>query len=628
MFFRKRNNEIEDLSNDIFLSHSRDESGFVGLNIGQGSLLIAIISLLFVLFILFSRSFYLQTLRGVEYRRLADGNRSRIQYLYSRRGLIYDVNGKPLIINKPDFSIYLNPLILPKKVQARDERISQIADLIEENPAEISDKLEQYSDLSAPLAVIKENINYEQALRFDLRFNEFPELHVASLSHREYLDPSFGHVLGYMGKINQLELDKSIRGEYLFDDVIGKSGLELAYENILRGDFGVLETEIDAAGREKKVIYEKPALPGSDLRLTLNLEFQRKIQQLTAQYLRQIGKKKGAVVVLNPADNSILGLVSLPTYDDNLFSQGISVTKYQELLDDKNQPLFDRAVSGEYPSGSTIKLIVGGAALEEGLVTENTSFLSTGGLWVANRWFFPDWKAGGHGYTNIYKAIADSVNTFFYTVGGGFGDFNGLGVDRLAKYYSLFGLGAPLGADLPNEASGLVPTPQWKMAAKNEEWYIGDTYHMAIGQGDVLVTPLQVAAYTSYFANGGKIIAPHIVNSVIDRNGNEQRIEPKIISKDIINAYNLKVMRAAMRRSVTDGSARYLNAFGFTSAGKTGTAELADNKPAHAWFTGFAPYEKPEIVVTVLIEEGGEGSAVSVPLAAQIMNLYFNEFSE
>ena len=287
------------------------------------------------------------------------------------------------------------------------------------------------------------------------------------------------------------------------------------------------------------------------------------------------------------------------------------------------KPLFFRSISGEYPSGSTIKPVLASAALEEKIIDRHTSFNSVGGLWVGGRWFFPDWKAGGHGLTNVIKAIAWSVNTYFYYIGGGYGDFQGLGVERIGKYLKLFGLGETLGLDLPGESAGFVPTAEWKKKEKNEAWYIGDTYHLSIGQGDLLVTPLQVNSYTATIANGGRIYRPHLVKGIIAAAGQGEPLASQVIREKFISSQNLEIVRQGMRQTVVAGSAASLNGLSVPAAGKTGTAQWNSNKKNHAWFTGFAPFDQPDFCLTVLVEEGGEGSSLAVPIAREIMQYWF-----
>jgi len=366
------------------------------------------------------------------------------------------------------------------------------------------------------------------------------------------------------------------------------------------------------------------AQDGFNLMLAIDLDLQAKAEEVTKTYLEKNKFKRASVIIMDPQTGEVRALVSLPAYNNNSFAAGISQEEYDKFLNDPNRPLFNRSISGEFPSGSTIKPIFAAGALQEGIINEKTSFLSNGGLRIGE-WFFPDWKAGGHGVTDVRKAIALSVNTFFYYIGGGYGDFKGMGLNGLVKYSKLFGLGEKTGIDLNGESSGFVPTSAWKEKVKNEPWYIGDTYHFAIGQGDVLVTPLQVANYTATIANGGTLYQPHLVSKIMNSNNQViQNIEPKIIRKNFIDTANLNIVREGMRQTVTVGSGRYLNSLPVTMAGKTGTAQWSTQKEPHAWFIGFAPYENPELSISILVEEGIEGSAVAVPIAYDIFNWYFS----
>jgi len=401
--------------------------------------------------------------------------------------------------------------------------------------------------------------------------------------------------------------------------------LEYSWEKELKGINGHKNIEVDAFGRRKKVVSELEPVAGYNLKLSLDLDLQRQAEIVTKSWLLKTKTSRAAVIAMDPRNGHILALVSLPAYNNNLFARGLSQEEYDVFLNDENHPLFNRAISGELPSGSTIKPVVAAAALQEKIISENTSFLSVGGIYIG-QWFFPDWKAGGHGLTDVRKALAESVNTFFYYIGGGYQDFVGFGVDRLVTYMRLFGFGEKTGIDLNGESAGFVPTPSWKEETKNEAWYIGDTYHIAIGQGDILVTPLQVANFTAAIANGGTLYRPSLVQSLLAENNQKIKdISPEIIRRDFIDPYNLQVVREGMRQTVTAGSARSLRVLPVSVAGKTGTAQWSSTKENHAWFTGFAPYENPEIVITVLVEEGREGSEVSVPIAQEILNWYFSQ---
>jgi len=619
--------------------------------------------LVFLFVALISRASWLQLVKGDYYYSLAEGNRLRIESLEPRRGIIYDRNLIPLVRNTANFVLYLRPIDLPKNQPERDMIIRRVANILDEgvlalnNPAlepsgENVGNLSLVSDTPSyfkiqnlldkviigslesyqPLFIV-DNIEYDRAMVLSLELNKLPGVFLSNKIRREYIFPlldsassekslSFSHLLGYTGKISETEL-KKIGNEYSLIDYLGKSGLEYFWESKLKGINGRKNIEVDALGRQKKVVNEVPAQDGANLRLSIDSDLQRKTELVVSTYLKKLKLKRASVIIMNPKTGEVLTLLSLPAYDNNSFAKGISQADYQKYLNDPDQPLFNRVVSGEFPSGSTFKLVVASAALQEKVISETTSFLSTGGLRIG-QWMFPDWKAGGHGTTNVRKAIAESVNTFFYYIGGGYQDFVGLGVDRLVKYSKLFGLGVKSGIDLPSEASGFVPTSEWKKTTKGESWYIGDTYHFAIGQGDVLVTPLQVANFTATVANGGHLMEPHLVNAILDSNNNVvSEIKPKVIRENFIDAYNNNVVREGMRQTVLAGSARSLQTLPVTMAGKTGTAQWSTKKAPHAWFTGFAPYEDPQLVITIMIEEGKEGSTVAVPIAREILQWYF-----
>jgi penicillin-binding protein 2 len=334
-------------------------------------------------------------------------------------------------------------------------------------------------------------------------------------------------------------------------------------------------------------------------------------------------------VALDPRTGAVLALVSLPGFDDNLFAGGISQQDYQKLLSDPNLPMFNRTISGQYPPGSTSKLMTATAGLQTGVINEYTKIVDNGDLIVPNEFGgapaeFHGWKPGGLGAMDVRSAIALSSDIFFYEVAGGSpnGSFPGLGPDRLADYFRKFGLGKPLGIDIPGEQPGLVPDPAWKMAYYNNDpllgkWYLGDTYHMGIGQGFVLVTPLQVAEWTAIVANGGVGYVPQIAQKALDQNGNVVwQNQPKVLVSNIASSSVFQIVQEGMRQTVTAGTAKPLNSLPITSAGKTGTSQFDGSDPSltHAWFTAYAPYENPQIVITVLVEAGGEGNAVAEPV--------------
>ncbi len=604
------------------------------------------ISVFFVFIILFislliARTAWLQIVKGDYYYSQAENNRVRVERLEPKRGVIYDRNMLPLVRNKANFMLYFVPVDLPETSLLSgilDKICAIIPELKKDDLMEEINSVNKYSlEAYQPLFVL-DNIPYDSAMILYLNSVNWPGVILSNRINREYLSyaaasstkesfHSLSHILGYTGKINEKEL-KSSGDEYLPIDYIGKMGIEYFWENDLKGLSGKKQIEVDALGKEKKIIGQTDPDDGHNLVLSIDLSSQVKLEEIVAAKLADLNLTKGVAIVTDPGNGEILAMVSLPSYENNLFAQGISQDQYQALVANEDMPLFNRAVSGEYPPGSTFKPIVAAAALQEGVINENTSFLSVGGIHIG-QWFFPDWKAGGHGRVNVKSAIANSVNTFFYCIGGGCDNFTGLGTDKIAEYAEVFGLGSQTGVDLPGERSGFVPSQQWKLDAKNERWYIGDTYHFAIGQGDLLVTPLQVAMYTGVFANGGKLYRPHLVKAELmddDRQARETEIVP--IKENFIKASNISIVRAGMRDTITEGSARSLQSVPVAVAGKTGTAQWSSTKNNQAWFTGFAPFDNPQITITILIEEGGEGSTAAVPIARDFLTWYFGEYKK
>ncbi len=597
---------------------------FLGLALSQKRLTIFLFFIFLILGVLFFKAGYLQIVKGNYYRGVAEGNRIRTVPISAERGVIYDKNLKPLVKNVPTFSLYLIPSDLPKDEGARNESIQHLAEVLKINPGEIEKSLNDASPYSYAPVLLLENVDYEEAIRLKIESTYLSGIALELESRREYLKgdgdkvKSLSHILGYTGKINKNELEKN--NDYSSTDFIGKTGIESFYENLLKGKNGKKQVEVDALGKEKSVIAKEDPVAGRNIVLTLDVDLQEKMEEIMNRHLRANHKSRAAAIVLNPQNGNILSMVSLPAFDNNLFAQGIGVTDYGNLLNDPNFPLLNRAIMGEYPSGSTVKPVIAAAALEEKIINKNTSFLSGGGLWVSS-WFFPDWKAGGHGLTNVTRAIAESINTFFYIIGGGYEDFEGLGVERIVKYAKLFGFGEKLGIDLPSENDGFLPSKEWKEKTKGEQWYIGDTYHLAIGQGDILVTPAQIAAATAVFGNGGTLYQPHL----LEKNDSPEPAENNyVIRQNFISEENINIVRAGMRQTITSGSGQKLLDLPVTSAGKTGTAQWSETKSPHAWFTAFAPYENSEIVITVLVEEGEEGSAIALDIAREFMMWYFS----
>lgn len=599
-------------------------NSFIGTSIRGKRISILFIATTLGAFIIFGRLFFLQIIQGDYNRLLAEGNRIRLKPIPAERGIFYDAFYRELVQNVPSFSLSIIPQDLPRDEAKREEVISRITLLSGVPEKNIYELLKKYGSYSFESLTIKENIDYESALNLYIQNADLPGFQIEKGTKRAYLVGqkenkydllSLSHLLGYLGKLNEEDLVKLREAGYAPLDNIGKDGLEKIYESELRGRFGRKKVEVDALGREQAVLAEESPQPGKNLLLTIDAEAQSELERLIRGTLQRYGKKRAVGIALNPQNGKILAMISWPSFNNNDFSGGISMEKYQAYLDNPDHPLFDRAVGGNYPPGSTIKPVIASAGLEEGVITAKTTVLSAGGIKVGNR-VFKDWLAGGHGTTDVKKALAWSVNTFFYYVGGGFEKFEGLGLERISKYLQAFNFGSKTGIDLPGEDAGFVPTAEWKEEAKKERWYVGDTYNLSIGQGDLLVTPLQIAVETMAIANGGKIIQPHFLDKTVDTGGKIAAIfTPAVIRQNFIGAENLKIVRDGMRECVLSGSCQPLKALPFTSAGKTGTAQWNKNKENHAWFTAFAPFDNPQVAVTILIEEGKEGSTTALPVA-------------
>lgn len=601
------------------LSHTKS---YLGTSISSKKIFIMGLIIMIGLTIMFGRTFYLQIIIGRHYRGLAEGNRIRLQPIFSERGIIYDKFYTELVENVPNFYLTMIPQDLPRDREKREALIDNVVNLSGVSEEKIKDLLKKYSSYSYASLVIKENLDYESALKLYIQSSQLPGISIEKGSKRKYVISSStlsaSHLLGYLGKLNDEEIEKLKDLGYLLFDNIGKTGLEKTYESQLRGKYGIKKVEVDAAGHEQTVLAEDPPRPGKNLILTLDLEAQKKLEELMKKMLLKSNKKRGAAIAMDPRDGSILAMISLPSFNNNEFSGGITQQNFANYINNPDNPLFNRAISGTYPSGSTIKLIIAAAALQEKIITSRTVFLSMGGLQIGDR-FFKDWKIDGHGVTNVNKAIAWSVNTFFYYIGGGFKEFVGLGIDRIIKYMRYFGIAQKTGVDLSGEAAGFTPNKDWKYKTKGETWFVGDTYNLSIGQGDLLVTPLQVAVWTAAVANGGTVVQPHLA-SKLDDPVTRKTIKLNFNKRSVpVSAENLAIVRQGMKDCITYGSCQMMKSLPFAGGGKTGTAQWSSNKENHAWFTSFAPFDSPKIVVTVLVEEGSEGSVVAEPIARDFL---------
>ncbi len=579
------------------------------------------------------RIFYLQIIQGYNFRALSDSNRVRSQSLLAPRGLILDRNGQILAQNTASFNLIAVPFDLPKNSEELNSVLQRASELFKFNVDELKGKLKKTSTNSLLPIVVLQDINQEQSILFETKASEFIGMSVQRIPVRDYVSPEvFSHLLGYTGLVSQQDLKNLDQDKYDAVDFTGKTGIELMYEKYVHGINGQDLVEVDATGKLLSSLGKNLPIAGNTLALNIDKELQEKLYKS----LERGKDPRATAVAINPNNGQILALVSLPGFNNNLFARGIKSDIYNSLLNDKDLPLFNRSIAGTYPPGSTVKPMVAIAGIEEKVVTENTRIIDNGKIVIPNQfdpslnYEFRGWKPSGLGSMDVKSAIAMSSDIYFYVVAGGApnGSISGLGIEKLASYYRKFNLGALSQIDLPGEKSGLVPDPDWKMKFyKNDplrgKWYLGDTYHVGIGQGDLLVTPLQVAIWTATIANNGIGYAPQIANRAVDANGKViWQNEPKVLVKDIGSKESIRIAQEGMRQTVLDGTAKALSALPITSAGKTGTSQFDGSNLArtHAWFTCYAPYENPEIVITVLVESGGEGNAVAEPVAREVLD--------
>lgn len=573
--------------------------------------------------ILVGRVFYLDVVKGEYYKTMSRENRVRNIIIKAPRGNILDKFGHTLARNIPSIDAVIIPNYLPKTIEEKSRLAEKLSEVLDMNKGNIEIILSTQDNNSLEPVLLRENISQEQALIMAENINNFPGIILEGTAIRNYESSViFSHIIGYDGKITREEMEKN-KGSYYMTDYIGKSGLEKSYEQDLRGTYGFQQVEVDSMGRVKKNLGQTNPLPGNDLILNIDEGLQKKIYDSISQSLEKSQTKMAAAVAIDPRNGGILAMVSVPSYDNNFFARGITDSEYKGLIYDKNLPLFNRAVSGEYPPGSTVKPAIAAGALSEKTITPSTMIDGLGGALYIGNWRFRDWKP--HTFSDVRKAIAESNDIFFYTIGGGYGNIQGLGMSRMKKYYNLFGFGEKTGIDLPIEASGFIPDEQWKLEKIKEKWYVGNSYHAAIGQGYVTATPLQLVNYTASLANGGTLYAPRIVNRVKNSDGSERQIKSEVVRKNFISKDILNVVKEGMRQTVTSGTAQSLKTLPVDVAGKTGTSQFGTENKTHSWFISFAPYDNPTIAMVVLVEGGGEGDSFAVPITKNVYEWYFGE---
>jgi len=612
----KASKEIDEIADTVLLSGSeiaRLETPF-----NKSLLNIFWIFIALVLVLLLFRTSYLTIIKGDHYKAVAKENRLRVSYIRAPRGQIFDRSGNILVYNVPSLDLVLDTRGLNGEINFSGDELEQLKDIFPDRYEELASNL-KVTKKEDEIIILLKSIAQKEALLMTESYEKFPGFQVTQTAIRDYSDGFiFSNVIGYEGKIKQEELAEN--PNYLMTDSIGKRGIEKYYEKYLRGKPGKINVEVDSKGHVVRELGVVNPESGDDLVLNLDAQLQKKIFDSLSGVLEKEGLKAGAAVALDPRNGAVLAMVSVPSFDNNLFAKGISNDDYSNIINDVNKPMFNRAVSGEYAPGSTFKPMMASAALTEGVVNESTQIESRGGLSVGN-WFFGDWKA--HGFTDIKRAIAVSSDVFFYSIGGGYGNIRGIGIGNIKKYANLFGYGELSGVDIPNEATGFLPTEEWKEKELNEKWYIGNTYHASIGQGYITATPLQVVNSIAVVANGGTLYKPKLVSQI--KNGSETIYnKAETIRSGFINPKILETVREGMRMTVTEGTAQMLKDLPVEVAGKTGTAQFGNEKKAHGWFVSFAPYENPEIVMVVLVEGQEEDGFNAVPITHEVYNWYFS----
>jgi penicillin-binding protein 2 len=582
----------------------------------------------------------MQVIGAESYQERAAHNRLRVVPTMSSRGLIYGRNGELLVENVPSFAAGVIPADLP------DEELlpvlAELDRLVGIPLGEVALKIAAAKESKDPFApvIVKAELDEETAFRLREAEPNLPGVHVLVEPKRHYTEGALlAHLLGYVGKLDEAEYAEMQDLGYELDDRIGKTGLEAAYESMLRGVPGRKQVEVDSTGREIRTLNSLAPEPGHSLVLALDVDLQRRVTEILQAAMGT--STNAAAVMMDVNTGEVLAMVSLPSFDNNLFSGTVDEAQLQQLLDNPAKPLVNHAIAEMYPPGSIFKQVTGVAALQEGVATPGTTITSHGYITVPNQYnpdvvyVFRDWSALGT--LDFYGGVAMSSDVYFYYLAGGYYEdgveiFRGLGATSLASYARAFGLGAPTGIDLPGESPGLVPDPHWKEETVGEVWVTGDTYNFGIGQGYLATTPLQMVRVTAAIANGGDVLVPQLVREVVDADGRLVRPFERAVQRHLeVSADNLAVFREGMRQAVSWGTAHSAAVSGVSVAGKTGTAEfgpmLADGQyESHAWFTGFAPSEDPQVAVVVFLEKGN-GALDAAPTAAKILDYYFHRQS-
>ncbi|HEU5298180.1 MAG TPA: penicillin-binding protein 2 [bacterium] len=556
--------------------------------------------------VLVGRLWQLQVLQGTQFLRLSEENRIRDFTITAPRGVIYDRKGRPMVSNRPSFTVAILPLELTEPAQVLPRLAALIAVPIEE----IRGRIDAARKRPFEPVRIRRDVGAAVVAKIEENRLDLPGVIILAEPVRHYLyGPIGAHLFGYVGEVDERELAERRDQGYKLGDLIGKAGVERVYEAVLRGVDGRLRMEVDALGRPLRVLQQVPAVPGRPIVLAVDLN----LQKAAYEGLRSSGQRSGAVVAMDPRNGEILAIESMPSYDPNLFAIGISAPKWQVLTSDPLRPMLSRAIAAAFEPGSVFKIVTATAALEEGIVGRTTTFYAPG-YFQLGRWKFGDLRAWGT--VTFLQGIQNSINVVFYTLG------YRLGGERLASYAKKMGLGDRTGIDLTGEVPGTIPSPSTKLQLIGEPWYPGDAVNMSIGQGAVTVTPLQVARMVSSVANGGTLFQPHVL---LQAQGPDRKPRPAPVvaqARGLYSAKTVAVLHEGLRMAVERGTGRASNLKHVAIAGKTGSAENPRGKP-HAWFAGFGPVSAPRVVVVAFVEHGYRGGLAAAPVVRRVLEAAF-----
>jgi len=567
-----------------------------------------------------ARLVHLQLVHGDRYTFLSENNRVRLKRVPGTRGMIYDRHGELLVDSRPSFDL----IFVPEDAKEPEQTLRELAGRLTWDAAEL---LQTYEDNKSRSAfdeiVLGRDIEWAAVVAVEAHQLDLPGVSLRVRPRRNYADgPIAAHILGYMGEINPRQLKSHKEQGYLVGDEIGQSGLERRWEDVLRGQHGGQQVEVDALGRRVRVLHQVNDVPGYTVHLTLD----RQMQQTAYEALQG---KEGTIVAIDVNSGAILALASTPAFDPNVFARGIKGNEWNALINDRLRPLSNRATQGQFPPGSTFKIVMFIAGLEEGAIDPNAQISDPGFFQFGNR-AFRDWKQGGHGLVNLHHSMVISCDTYYYQLGAK------LGVDKIAKWARAFGLGEKTGIALDDERSGLIPDSAWKLKRYRQPWYPGETLSVAIGQGYVTVTPLQLANMMAAVANGGKLYQPRLVSKVESVDGVTIReFAPELIRTIAMKPDTLNRVHSALADVVRAGTGGMARSPLIEVAGKTGTAQVIEMKGAylkseqlsrftrdHAWFVSYAPVQSPQVAVAVLVEHGGHGGDAAAPMAKKVFEKF------